>query len=83
MSSEPSGRRSEPEGRVRAREVPAVESPGDVPHRVSDGMPSSETSAAASQEQEFFCDLCGAPMLNLHCKLSCGRCGYKRDCSDP
>jgi len=31
----------------------------------------------------FFCDMCGAPMLNLHCKLTCTRCGYKRDCSDP
>lgn len=29
------------------------------------------------------CDLCGAAMLDLHCKLVCRRCGYKRDCSDP
>ena len=29
------------------------------------------------------CDICGAPMLELHCKLVCTRCGYKRDCSDP
>lgn len=31
----------------------------------------------------FSCDLCGNPMLDLHCKLICERCGYKRDCSDP
>jgi 8-oxo-dGTP diphosphatase len=31
----------------------------------------------------FECDVCGSPMLNLHCKLTCTRCGYKRDCSDP
>ena len=31
----------------------------------------------------FYCELCGAAMLNLHCKLTCTRCGYKRDCSDP
>ena len=35
------------------------------------------------EEQTFYCDLCGAAMLNLHCKLICERCGYKRDCSDP
>ncbi|MGD8321801.1 MAG: gamma carbonic anhydrase family protein [Gemmatimonadota bacterium] len=29
------------------------------------------------------CDLCGAPMLDRHCKLVCTRCGYQRDCSDP
>lgn len=31
----------------------------------------------------FSCDMCGSPMLDLHCKLTCTRCGYKRDCSDP
>ncbi|MEM7418043.1 MAG: hypothetical protein AAF389_21320 [Gemmatimonadota bacterium] len=31
----------------------------------------------------FVCDLCGHEMLDLHCKLICERCGYKRDCSDP
>lgn len=29
------------------------------------------------------CDLCGAPMLDRHCKLVCTGCGYQRDCSDP
>ena len=29
------------------------------------------------------CDLCGGPMLDLHCKLICRGCGFKRDCSDP
>jgi hypothetical protein len=29
------------------------------------------------------CDLCGAPMLDRHCKLVCTACGYQRDCSDP
>jgi hypothetical protein len=31
----------------------------------------------------FRCDLCGAPMLDRHCKLLCLSCGYQRDCSDP
>ncbi|MBX6365618.1 MAG: hypothetical protein IRZ00_17250 [Gemmatimonadetes bacterium] len=29
------------------------------------------------------CDLCGATMYELHCKLICPACGYTRDCSDP
>ena len=36
-----------------------------------------------SDEAPFHCDLCGAPMLNRHCKLQCLQCGYQRDCSDP
>ena len=29
------------------------------------------------------CDLCGAPMEAVQCKLRCRNCGYTRDCSDP
>ena len=43
--------------------------------------PSKEEIPA--EEQVFYCDLCGNQMLNLHCKLVCEQCGYKRDCSDP
>ncbi len=43
----------------------------------------SETQASAAPKKVTYCDLCGAPMLDLHCKLSCKNCGYKRDCSDP
>jgi len=39
--------------------------------------------AAADEDETYYCDLCGNVMLNLHCKLICERCGYKRDCSDP
>ncbi len=31
----------------------------------------------------YVCDLCSTVMLDLHCKLVCQSCGYKRDCSDP
>ena len=34
-------------------------------------------------EVVYYCDLCGNPMLDLHCKLVCKTCGYRRDCSDP
>ncbi len=36
-----------------------------------------------AEDATFYCDLCGAVMLNVHCKLTCPQCGYKRDCSDP
>jgi transposase len=29
------------------------------------------------------CEVCGAEMYGLHCKLVCPNCGYRRDCSDP
>lgn len=29
------------------------------------------------------CDLCGAPMVEWHCRMMCPGCGYQRDCSDP
>ncbi len=29
------------------------------------------------------CEVCGAEMFGLHCKLFCPNCGYRRDCSDP
>ncbi len=31
----------------------------------------------------FICDICGAQMRDIHCKLICPNCGYTRDCSDP
>jgi len=29
------------------------------------------------------CDVCGAPTVEIRCKVICTRCGYTRDCSDP
>lgn len=45
--------------------------------------PPTDESGEAPSDEVFYCDLCGAVMLNVHCKLTCERCGYKRDCSDP
>ncbi len=28
------------------------------------------------------CDICGYPVMALHCKLTCRNCGRNRDCSD-
>jgi len=42
-------------------------------------MPASEALEFSEEE----CELCGAEMFGLHCKLVCPNCGYRRDCSDP
>jgi len=31
----------------------------------------------------YTCEVCGAAMVERHCKIVCPRCGYQRDCSDP
>jgi transposase len=49
----------------------------------------SEESAQQAQTTEVLkpspedCEVCGAEMYGLHCKLICPNCGYRRDCSDP
>ena len=57
---------------------------GSDPEPGGQSAPSSPGKGTVPpEEQVFYCDLCGNQMLNLHCKLVCEQCGYKRDCSDP
>ena len=58
---------------------------GDRARKARDGERSEEPPAGheKGEEEVYLCDLCGAVMLNLHCKLICAQCGYRRDCSDP
>lgn len=42
-----------------------------------------ESAMPPDRTNRPICDLCGAPMVEVHCKLICRKCGYKRDCSDP
>lgn len=28
------------------------------------------------------CDICGIEMKEVHCKIVCFNCGFKKDCSD-
>jgi hypothetical protein len=53
------------------------------PNRRESVPPPVEPPAPAEGKATFRCDLCGAPMLDRHCKLLCLGCGYQRDCSDP
>jgi len=36
-----------------------------------------------AEQKAVICDVCGAPALEIHCKIVCRRCGYTRDCGDP
>jgi hypothetical protein len=65
----------------RAGEDVAGPAGEDVAQSVGGGAP--DAPRPQDDEEVYYCDLCGSVMLNLHCKLICERCGYKRDCSDP
>ncbi len=43
-----------------------------------EGRPSRGIAAKAEP-----CDVCGAPTIEIHCKVLCRTCGYTRDCEDP
>lgn len=57
---------------VRAPAVRTMAAPGRSGHRAGVGP----------ADEDRTCDLCGAEMYAVHCKLICPACGYGRDCSD-
>jgi hypothetical protein len=63
---------------MSSAEPPAPEgTPGPAGNNAPDPAPPPAADA------EYRCDLCGAPMLEWHCRIICNFCGYQRDCSDP
>lgn len=62
------------------RDAPDGAAPGDRPEETD---PPHRRPSEPGSGTPVACDLCGAPMLEVHCKLVCTRCGYQRDCSDP
>jgi len=32
---------------------------------------------------DTYCWVCGAAIVDVHCKIVCKHCGFMRDCSDP
>jgi hypothetical protein len=32
---------------------------------------------------DTYCWVCGAAIVDVHCKIVCQHCGFTRDCSDP
>ena len=75
-------RHGEPEGLDKTSPVSSGRGSvdGETAESALDG---SDLRSQANQAHVYHCDLCGHAMLDLHCKLICKRCGYKRDCSDP
>lgn len=69
----------EPDGRGAGAGSGKADAPGERGSGSGRSRPTGEERAT----EVFYCDLCGNVMLNLHCKLICERCGYRRDCSDP
>lgn len=61
----------------RAVKLSLAEDPDPVPDRV-DHDPDYDPLGP------IICEVCGSPMRYLAgCKIVCGNCGYRRDCSDP
>lgn len=83
MTEEPGGRGAGADsGKANARSEDAGREQADEARR---GMSDARNRPTREERapEVFYCDLCGNVMLNLHCKLICERCGYRRDCSDP
>jgi hypothetical protein len=36
-----------------------------------------------SRLDDTYCWVCGAAIVDVHCKIVCKHCGFMRDCSDP
>ncbi|MEW6743505.1 MAG: hypothetical protein AB1486_12180 [Planctomycetota bacterium] len=48
------------------------------------GRPSDpEPGTSWTETWECRCEICGAVMVEVHCKYICRVCGRTRDCSDP
>jgi hypothetical protein len=59
------------------------------PSRPPEDRPSSDRAPSADPREQDLgqggerCRLCGAPTIEVHCKIVSTRCGFRRDCSDP
>lgn len=75
---------STPEAGAPARDGDHTGGEGPTPPSRGDASPEpAESTPATPAKTVYLCDICGEPMLDLHCKLICEHCGFKRDCSDP
>jgi hypothetical protein len=57
--------------------------PDNAPRPAGSDRSPVPPSPAGPTADEYRCDLCGAPMVEWHCRIICTFCGYQRDCSDP
>ena len=70
---------------TRRRKIsPGVSSQGrPYTYAMEDSAECREATVSEALRPSEECELCGAEMFGLHCKLICPNCGYRRDCSDP
>ena len=45
--------------------------------------PQIEIDPADPRRDDTYCWVCGAAIVEVHCKIVCKNCGFTRDCSDP
>ena len=62
--------------------MPGVSDP-EHPYTLSMREAEENVEIQAMEDSGEECEMCGAAMFGLHCKLVCPNCGYRRDCSDP
>jgi hypothetical protein len=57
----------------------------DRPGRLPENEPSVDVQPNINllRADDAMCWVCGAPIVEVHCKLVCRNCGFTRDCSDP
>lgn len=70
------------------RPGPGSEGPSPGRRKSVDARDEAESGTGVPEEEEAVrqaptCEICGAPVLERHCKVICLNCGYTRDCSDP
>ena len=70
--------------RYRRQILPSVSGQGrPYTYRMEESAENREALVSEALAPSEECELCGAEMFGLHCKLVCPNCGYRRDCSDP
>jgi hypothetical protein len=45
--------------------------------------PQIEIDSSSPRIDDTYCWVCGAAIIDVHCKIICKICGFTRDCSDP
>jgi hypothetical protein len=46
-------------------------------------VPTGHVAAIDRRIDDTYCWVCGATIVEMHCKIVCQHCGFTRDCSDP
>jgi hypothetical protein len=57
----------------------------DHPARLleNDSPADAQPALSLPRADDAECWVCGAVVVDVHCKIVCRNCGFTRDCSDP